>query len=156
MKGDIESINNMRKPLISNEFSPKFNGVPTTACQYLTLITQNVQYRRIPYLVVLPAVKKLKISFQINYISHGVNALWCMEISQVFGLIRTLQIYYFGACSGSQFSFVQGCSLVSPWHSLICSGVQFSGLSINLMGCWQQFSHISASSDLYFRIWDLV
>jgi hypothetical protein len=33
----IESIHNMRKPVISSEISPKFDGVPTTdtACQYL-------------------------------------------------------------------------------------------------------------------------
>ena len=44
-------------------------------CQYLTSITQNAQYRRIPYLVVVLAAKKLKISYKINYMSHDVNAL---------------------------------------------------------------------------------
>lgn len=38
-------------------------------------------------------------------------------------------------CSGVEFSFIQGCSFVSPWHSLICSGLQFSGLSFILSGC---------------------
>jgi len=48
-------------------------------CQYLTSITQNALSRRIPYLVVMPAAKKLEISYQINYISHYVNALRYIE-----------------------------------------------------------------------------
>jgi hypothetical protein len=44
-------------------------------CQYLTSITQNAQSGRIPYLVVVPAAKKLEISYQINYMPHDVNAL---------------------------------------------------------------------------------
>ena len=33
----------------------------------------------------------------------------------------------------------QGCSLASPWHSLICSGVHSSGLPLSFSGCSQTF-----------------
>jgi hypothetical protein len=39
----------------------------------------------------------------------------------------------------------QGCPLPSPWHSLICSGVHFEGLLLNLPGCSQPFLRIDST-----------
>jgi len=42
---------------------------------------------------------------------------------------------YFSSCS-------QGCSSVSPWHSLTCSGLHSPGFPFNFSGCSHLHSHL--------------
>ena len=41
----------------------------------------------------------------------------------------------------SSFLGTQGLSFSSPWHSLICSGVQSSGFPFSRSSCWQRSLH---------------
>ncbi len=53
----IESIHNMRKPVISSEINPKFDGVPT-AC----ILPVSKLYAKLKYIERLPTIAELVIS----------------------------------------------------------------------------------------------
>ena len=56
----------------------------------------------------------------------------------------------------------QGCSLASPWHSLICSGEQSLGSCLAISGFWQQhffcsgISFVSLAKGYSLSLWLLV
>ncbi len=62
-------------------------------CHYLTSITQNAKSWRIPYLVVVPSAQIFKISYQVNYLSHDVNALWYIENTTTFSILQIWKWY---------------------------------------------------------------